>query len=235
MPTVAEPFGVVRDRAVYLPDPDVLVVADLHLGKIATSGVEVPLDEGAAVVDRLAALLGSFEPAEVVLAGDVLHAFGAVPTEAKRSLAAITALVDDAGAGFVVLAGNHDTHLATLVDEPPAMAHELVDGTVVCHGHERPAIAGRRYVVGHDHPVIEIDGRRRPCFLQGPVGGAPGEVLALPAFNPAVRGTAVNSLDDGDALSPFLAEVSRFHPLVWDAAETEALVFPALGALQPYL
>ncbi len=109
----------------------------------------------------------------------------------------------------------------------------LSDGTVVCHGHEYPEAEGRRYVVGHDHPVIAIEGRRRPCFLVGEHEGAP--VLGLPAFNPAVRGTAVNGWADGDPLSPLLRSVTAFRPVVWDADAGEPLVFPPLGSLQPYL
>lgn len=235
MRTAPEPFGTIRDRAVYLAAADTLVVADLHLGMASASAVEAPLDEGAAMVDQLGPLIDRFEPGTVVLAGDVLHAFGSVPRSARATLDALDRLIATADASLVLLAGNHDAQLAALADEPPADAHLLSDGTVVCHGHERPPEAGRRYVVGHDHPVIEIEGRRRPCFLHGPAAFDGADVLALPAFNPAVRGTTINALTDGDPLSPFLAEVTRFHPVVWDAGSPEPLVFPALADLRSYL
>lgn len=236
MPTAAsEPFGVFRDRAVYLPDAEALVAADLHLGKTDASAVDAPLEEGPAIVDRLSGLMARFEPATVVLGGDVLHSFDAVPRSARRALTALAERASAAGASLVVCEGNHDVQLAPLTDADPTPSHELADGTVVCHGHRRPTATGRRYVIGHDHPVIEIQGRRRPCALYGPDADSGADVLALPAFNPAVRGTAVNRWAPGDPLSPFLADVSAFRPVVWDGGAEESLVFPALGSLEPYL
>lgn len=236
MPTAAaELFGRLRDRAVYIPEANALVAADLHLGKSEASAVDAPLDEGPAIVDRLGRLIEQFEPESVVLGGDVLHAFDAVPRTARRAMTALAERVSAAGATLVVLEGNHDVQLAPLSDVEPVPAHELADGTVVCHGHERLAATGRRYVVGHDHPVIEIQGRRRPCALYGPGADSGADVLALPAFNPAVRGTAVNRWADGDPLSPYLANVSQFHPVVWDGGREEPLVFPPLDSLRTYL
>lgn len=235
MPTAPEPFGVVRGRAVYLPDAAALVAADLHLGRAAASAVDAPLDEGPIIVDRLLALVDRFEPTELVLAGDVLDAFDAVPWAARSALEALRTGVDDRDATLVLLEGNHDTLLEALVEDGPRETHELADGTIVSHGHRRPAAGGPRHVVGHDHPVIDIEGRRRPCFLFGRGVFDEADVLALPAFNPTLRGTAVNRWADGDPLSPLLVEVSGLHPVVWDAHTEESFVFPALGTLQPYL
>ena len=232
-PRAAEAFGALRERAAYLPDADALVVADLHLGKAAASAVDAPVDAGPAMVDRLGALLDRFEPAEVVLAGDVLHAYASVPQVARDALTALSDRVESAGAELTLVAGNHDAQLGTLVGAEPDTQRALPGGTVVCHGHEYPPTEASRYVIGHDHPTIEIEGRRRPCFLVGAHEGA--EVLALPAFNPAVRGTAVNGWADGDPLSPFLRSVTAFRPVVWDADAGEPLVFPPLGELQAYL
>ncbi|MFB6354111.1 MAG: metallophosphoesterase [Halobacteriales archaeon] len=235
MPTAAEPFGSVRDRAVYLPDAGTLVAADLHLGRAEVSGVDAPVDQGPAIVDRLLALVERFDPTTVVLAGDVLDAFDRVPRAARHALGALRAGLDAADTDLVTLAGNHDTQLAALAGDSPARVHQLADGTVVCHGHERPATAGARYVVGHDHPVIDIEGRRRPCYLFGPEAYEGADVLGLPAFNRSLRGTAVNGWRDGDPLSPLLAEVSRYRPVVRDAEADETLVFPTLDAMRPFL
>lgn len=235
MPTAPEPFGTVRDRAVFLPDAAAIVAADLHLGRAATSAVDAPLDVGPAIVDRLLGLVERFAPDELVLAGDVLDAFDAVPRAARSALETLRTGVDARGATLVVLEGNHDTQLGAILEDDPGELHELADGTVVSHGHRRPATAGRRHVVGHDHPVIDIEGRRRPCFLFGRGVFEGADVLALPAFNPALRGTAVNAWADGDPLSPLLAEASALQPVVWDGQAESTLVFPPLGSLQPYL
>jgi metallophosphoesterase superfamily enzyme len=235
MPKGAEPFGTVRDRAVYLPDADTLVAADLHLGKVAASPVNAPVPAGADMIDRLEDLLYLFHPAEVVLAGDVLHTYGFVPRAARESLAALTDCVMAAGATVTAVEGNHDAQLNAVTDLATTESHELSEGTIVSHGHEAPEIEAPRFVIGHDHPTIEIEGRRRACYLQASTIYDGADVLALPAFNPAVRGTLVNGLVDGDPLSPFLADLSQFQPVVWDEGTGEPVVFPPLETLRPFL
>ena len=235
MPTGAEPFGRLVGRAVHLPAADALVAADLHLGQATAAHVDAPLAAEEAAVDRLLTLVERVEPSTLVVAGDLLHAFDAVPREAERALRRLRAGVADAGVAFVAVEGNHDALLGALLDEPPVAAVELDDGTVVCHGHEPPAVEGERYVLGHDHPAIVIEGRRLPCALYGPGAYDGADVLALPAFTPVARGTTVNGWTDGDPLSPLLADVSRLSPVVWDADAGEALVFPRLGSLQSFL
>jgi metallophosphoesterase superfamily enzyme len=125
-------------------------------------------------------------------------------------------------------------------DQPAAIAaavdeHRLADGTLVCHGHEAPDAEADRYVIGHDHPAIRIEGKRRPCYLYGEGAYRGGDVLALPAFNPLATGTLVNRLDRHDPASPLLADVRAFRPVVWDEAAEETYVFPPLGSSGAFL
>jgi len=238
---------VYRDRAVYLPDADVLVLADLHLGRAEASNVDFPLGERQDLVERLDALLNRFEPAQVVVAGDVLHSFGRVPVAVERSLQSLLATIDDAGVDLVVTPGNHDSQLAVVYDGATADEYRLDDGTVVCHGHERPSSEADRYVIGHDHPTIEIEGKRRPCYLygqgvfdaeRGESGGgtdARADVLMLPPFNRLIRGVTVNGTHAADLQSPFVRRLEEFHPVVRDEDGDETLRFPPLGKLRSHL
>lgn len=234
MSTAAEPFGVVFGRSVYLPEADAVVVADLHLGRAAGS-VDAPVDAGPEMVDRMFAIIDRFEPAELVIAGDVLDAFDAVPRAARTALRSLRSGVVDRPTSLVVLEGNHDVQLSALIGDEPLPTHELRDGTLVCHGHEVPVGGSHRYIIGHDHPAIVIEGRRLPCFLYGSGTLDNADVLALPAFNPALPGTTVNEWTEGDPLSPLLVEVSDLRPVVWDPDGETPLVFPRLGSLRPYL
>ena len=74
-----------RDRALYLPGAETLVLADLHLGRAATSAVQVPLGEQQDITSRLEGLIDRYTPTGVVLAGDVLHSFSDTPGEAAES------------------------------------------------------------------------------------------------------------------------------------------------------
>lgn len=224
-----------RDRAVYLPESETLVLADLHVGRDRQSNVELPLGERADLRERLETLVGWCSPAEVVVAGDVLHSFSTVSYGVAASLGELVDLVEDAGAGFVAVAGNHDAQLASAYDGEIHDEYALADGTVVCHGHERPEAVADRYVIGHDHPAIEIEGVRRPCALFSADAHRGAAVLALPAFNRLAAGVVVNGATGRDFQSPLLDDVRSFHPVVYDADGDEELRFPPLGDLRSHL
>lgn len=218
-----------HDRAVLLPGADALVLADLHLGRGEEAAVALPLT--GSVVERLTGLVSRLEPTTVVLAGDVVHSFAGPSAAVVEAFEALRGAVGNAR--LRVVSGNHDTRLGELCD--PVECQRLTDGTVVCHGHEDPGVAADRYVIGHDHPAIEIEGKRRPCYLYGEAVYRGADVIALPAFNPLARGTTVNRLRNGDPASPFLADLGAFSPVVRDSEVEETYVFPALSASRAYL
>ncbi|ESP89311.1 metallophosphoesterase [Candidatus Halobonum tyrrellensis] len=239
-----------RDRAVYLRAADALVVADLHVGRAEASDVTVPLDEAGDLRGRLAALLDRFDPAEAVFAGDVLHAFDRASAAAERSLRDLGDACREAGARPVVLRGNHDTMLEGAWSGAVRDAYELRpaddagDGgdatrgpVVVRHGHEAPPDdedAGL-YVVGHDHPAIDVEGRRRPCYLYAEAAYRGADVLMLPAFTRLAGGAEVNGMTARDFRSPFVADADAFRPLVRAEEDDETLTFPPLGAFRRLL
>ncbi|RBI61049.1 metallophosphoesterase [halophilic archaeon] len=222
-----------RDRAVYLPAADALVLADLHVGRDAVANVELPLGERADLTGRLDALLDRFAPAEVVFAGDVLQAFDHVPDGVEATVTALRRRVADAGADLTVVRGNHDAMLGTVVDHRDE--YRLADDTLVCHGHETPDGTAPRYVVGHDHPAIEIEGRKRPCYLWGPDVYAGSDVLVLPAFTRLAAGVVVNRLSGSDFDSPLVTRANDFRPIVRDEDGDETYRFPPLGEFRRLL
>ncbi|QSG11622.1 putative phosphohydrolase, MPP superfamily [Halapricum desulfuricans] len=222
-----------RDRAVLIDGT--LVLADLHFGRGATSAVEAPIEDGRDMIDRLDDLLDSMAPRTVALAGDVLHAFDTVPSMVDDRLAALEERVIDANAELIVVAGNHDTMLGEVWDGPIADRYRIDDRTVVVHGHERPAVEAERYVLGHDHPAIEIQGTRRPCFLQGPGGPDGSDVLVLPSFNRFTAGVPINEMGATDFQSPLIVAADPLEPIVRDERADETLQFPPLGTFRNHL
>jgi putative SbcD/Mre11-related phosphoesterase len=223
----------VRDRAAYLPGANALVLADLHLGRSRTANVELPLPEREPIRSRLGDLLDTFGPETVVLAGDVCHAFSTVPEGVAETFAGLHDRVRDAGAALVVVRGNHDVMLDSLADPVPET--RLRDGTVVHHGHERPDADAERYVVGHDHPAIEIEGVRHPCFLWGEGTYRGSDVLVVPAFTELAAGRVINGMHGRDVQSPLLSDLDAFRPVVREKENGETLVFPPLGAFRAFL
>jgi len=240
-----------RDRSVYLPDADALVCADLHVGRDASSNVELPLGERDDLLDRIDNLLTAFDPAEFVVAGDALHSFDRLPRGVEATFRDLADAVADAGAAFAVATGNHDTMLDSVADGGAADAlasvadeHRLSGGddgngrdAVVLHGHEAPDADAdaELYVCGHDHPAIRIEGKRHPCYLfgEGVRGGA--DVLVLPAFNRLAPGTLVNRARSDQFQSPLLDRPGSFRPVVRDDDAAETFWFPPLDEFRSML
>lgn len=229
MDSVDAPFRC-GDRAVYVPPAETLVLADLHLGRGAASNVDAPLGDGADAVARLEALLEQFDPDEVVVAGDLLHSFSRIPRGVAESLDDLVRAVADADASLVVTPGNHDTMLAELYAGPAPDEYRLADDeTVVLHGHEPPESDAVRYIVGHDHPALSVEGRKHPCFLYGPEAYEGNAVLQLPAFTRLAPGSTVNGMAGRDFASPLVRNADVFHPAIRDVEDGETLWFPPLG------
>ncbi|MFB6113048.1 MAG: metallophosphoesterase [Halodesulfurarchaeum sp.] len=221
------------DRAIYLQETETLVVADLHVGRVATSEIELPMGEREDLVDRLTALLDRFSPKTVVIAGDVLHSFGSIPPGVSGTVEAIRETIEGEDAEAIVLAGNHDTMLESMLGETIRTVYEPTPGTVVHHGHEIPEVSADIYVVGHEHPAIEIEGDRHPCFLDCPAQHDGARVLVLPAFNRFVVGTQVNGLSAADSMIPLLTDLAPCRPVIRSGGET--LRFPPLESFRAFL
>jgi putative SbcD/Mre11-related phosphoesterase len=223
-----------RDRALYVPGEDALVLADLHLGRDETSNVELRLGEHEDIVDRFGALVDEFAPREVVLGGDLLHSFGSLPRGVMETVSELRAILDDADANAVVTPGNHDSMLGQIWKGPTEDEHRLGDGLVL-HGHEPPDATAEWYVVGHDHPTISIEGQRRPCYLWGEGTYRGADVLMLPSFTRLAAGVEVNGMRAADFQSPLVTNADAFRPVVRDEDADETLRFPPLGQFRRLL
>ncbi|MDY6765084.1 MAG: metallophosphoesterase [Halobacteria archaeon] len=216
-----------KGNTAYFPEIDTLVLSDLHIGiedAAVDEGMSMPLREAETLKRRLGNVLDFFEPSTVVFNGDVLHRFGEVGTSGK-TLRDLRETVVDAGAESVFIKGNHDPMLDSLVETRDTYQ----DGNVVfVHGHTVPVDLPESplYVVGHDHPAIEIEMQKRECFIYGPFEDS--DVLMTPAFNPLCQGVVINRMSARDFMSPFIrADLDEFRVVV-ENEDGEVLRFPPL-------
>jgi len=223
-----------RDRAVYLPATGTLVCADLHVGRDATSEVELPVGEHDDLTARFERLLDRYEPAAVVIAGDLLHSFDRIPSGAATTVRSLATLAEGRDCPITVTPGNHDTLLEELWTGPIVQEYAAGD-CVVTHGHVTPEADADRYVVGHDHPTIEIEGVRRPCCLYGTDQYDGAEVLMLPSFSKLPAGVVVNELSAAEFQSPLVTDAGGLRPIVRDEAADESHEFPPLRELRQFL
>lgn len=174
---------LLAQRAAFLPDRGMLLVADAHVGKASSFrrwGVPVPEATTDDTLTRLDALVTATGATQVVFLGDLLHS---ARGRAPATLAAFARWRQARGTlGLTLVRGNHDDRAG---DPPADWGVSCVDEPMRAGGlalsHHPDPVAGAYVLAGHLHPCAWIGGRahdrlRLPCFHFGP------QVGVLPAF-----------------------------------------------------
>jgi putative SbcD/Mre11-related phosphoesterase len=221
-------------RAAYLPEPDVAAVSDAHVGladAARSQGTGVPFDEGMVLEKAVRDVLTRFEPSKLVFNGDVQHSFGGIG-DAGATVRRLRRVTESYDAEPVFVEGNHDTDLDAVVE---TCAWHKEGDAVFTHGHTIPLDLpdASLYVVGHDHPTVEIEMQKQKCFLYGPFDRREADVLVTPALNPLCEGVVVNEMRASDFLSPFIGSFDGFRVAV--EAEGEVLRFPPIDEFRRML
>ena len=191
------------ERAAWLAEAGLLLVADVHFGKAASFrrlGVPVPRGTTEANLARLDGLLQRLPGVRrLVFLGDFLHA------ASGRAPATLDALARwrqrHAALPMTLVRGNHDDHAG---DPPAELGIAVGDepwchaGLALCHEPTTPRPEGWYGLAGHLHPTARLgrgfEAVRLPCFHARANG-----VLVLPAFGEFTGGAPVQP-SEGDAL-----------------------------------
>lgn len=205
-------------RAVWLPGPRTLAVADTHLGYAwaqRTRGALLPVSALDDTTERLVALQRDHRPDRIVVLGDVVHRAVALPA-LEASLRDLCARLSPASE-LVFCLGNHDHKLDRLVAGwglPVVCRRQLrLGGHLLLHGDIAPeaaddgegfrlqAEAAPRAIIGHEHPAITLgDGvassAKCPAFLVA------DDLVVMPAFSPWAAGCELGA-------RPFLGPLAR--------------------------
>lgn len=203
------------ERAAWLADAGLLLVADAHFGKAASFrrlGVPVPRGTTQANLARLDALLARLRGVrELVFLGDFLHAASGRAPATLQALQSWRARHPDLA--ITLVRGNHDDHAG---DPPAALGIPVVGepwlhaGLALCHDPAVSWPAGSSALAGHLHPVTRLgrgfDAVRLPCFHARADG-----VLVLPAFGEFTGGALVQARA-GEALYLVAGERVVAHP-----------------------
>ncbi len=214
--------GIVVDsrRAIWLVETRTVAVADTHFGHgwvERQRGLLLPVpptEEGG--LGRIAQLIWDYEPARLVVVGDVVHASRNLPA-LEAECRKLVSLCEVAQTELVLVLGNHDRGLPRQLESWGMTARcepEFRDGRFhFLHGDEPPRTvdggpggSGGFRIVGHEHPSITLRGNanrcaRCPSFLLGE------SVLVLPAFTERAAGCDVGR---GRFLGPVASE-ARFR------------------------
>jgi len=172
--------------ALYLPDADALVVADLHLEKgsaFARRGLMLPPYDTRETLRALAGVLARYAPRTVIALGDSFHDRGGpdrLGPDDRRALAGL-----QSGRRWLWITGNHDRTL------PDDIGGEVLDDLALGRltlRHE-PLGGALDEIAGHLHPAgkVRLRGRsvRRRCFVTD------GRRCVMPAFGTYAGGLNV--------------------------------------------
>ena len=179
---LADPAG-----ALYWPDEQLLVVADLHLEKgsaFARRGVLLPPYDTAATLARLARLIERYAPRVLIALGDSFHDGHGPSRMSAADRAALKAFQHSRD--WIWIAGNHDPDL------PDGLGGRFAD--VLAFGpltfrHEPSVNAADGEIAGHLHPVGRVAQRGRAVSRRCFAGD--GRRLVMPAFGAYAGGLNV--------------------------------------------
>jgi DNA ligase-associated metallophosphoesterase len=186
-----ETFVPLPSGALYWPDAEALLVADLHLEKLssyARSGQLLPPYDTAMTLKRLERDVAATQARRVFALGDSFHRDEGTTTLLLQDRERLARLVEQLE--WVWVAGNHDPAPHALGGK--CCVELAVSGCSLRH-EPRAGIAG--LIAGHLHPAarVAMNGKssRRPCFVWD------AHLMILPAY-----GASTGSLN---VLSPAFA------------------------------
>lgn len=172
--------------ALYIPDEDTLVVADLHFEKgssLARRGSLLPPYDTRATLSALAEVIACRAPRRVIALGDSFHDVGGPDRLGGPETDTLAEL--QAGREWVWVVGNHDPAL------PGAIGGQVVDHVSIGRLTLRhaPTAGSTSEIAGHLHPVGKVvrrgGGVRRRCFVTD------GSRCVMPAFGAYAGGLNV--------------------------------------------
>ena len=172
-----------RKKSIFWHDQNMLILADLHLGKAAhfrKAGIAAPADTNEQTLENLESLIDYYHPSSILILGDLFHS--RINKDWQKF---IDWKNNYQQINFLLIKGNHDL-LSTddyqrsnlriynkLLLNPFLFVHDA-DGS-----DEKNS--GRITISGHIHPAVKLSGKGRqritlPCFLYE------NNNLILPAF-----------------------------------------------------
>ncbi|MFQ3637497.1 MAG: ligase-associated DNA damage response endonuclease PdeM [Cyanobacteriota bacterium] len=158
------------EKAVYIPDHDLLLIADVHLGKseaFQSMGVPIPNHVNQDTLDRLRDLCDRLSPKTLIVLGDLFHSPRGLDDTVLRSWIHFT---ETSGATVRVILGNHDRAIATLLSTYAIPFHtHPIEYPGFFLSHEPVDIPNCVNLCGHLHPCLmlktRLDTIRLPCFF----------------------------------------------------------------------
>ena len=175
-------FNFLFEKALYQPQTQTLVIADLHLGKAThfrKHGISIPPASAEKDYECLNNLINKFDPKRVILLGDLFHS--SHNSEWLMFHAFVNACE---GTTFILIRGNHDIMPTALYENSHIVVYEKAmeeNNIVFSHIPLKNIPENKINITGHIHPGVVLRGKGRQ-LLQLPCFYLFKNQLILPAF-----------------------------------------------------
>lgn len=195
------------DKALYLPEKEILVIADLHIGyeeALNKEGIFVPRTQFRELNRDLKRVFKSLKDgkkkiSKIVVLGDLKHEFGEISQQEWRETKEILDLLKKKAKKVILIKGNHDTILEPIARRKELKIRDFYIEDRICflHGHKLfPECLDKKIkmlVLGHRHPAVVLADKYKKekykCFLFGKWKGK--EIILMPSFFSFIVGSDV--------------------------------------------
>lgn len=175
-------FELLYEKALYEPEKQLLVIADVHLGKalhFRKQGIAIPAAAQYGDYKALQELFDKIKPNQVYFLGDLFH------SAFNNDWHTFCNLINNyKKIKFILVKGNHDLIDTKLFSEMYIAVVDTIEeeeGLIYSHEPLKKIPAGKINICGHIHPGIVLNGAGKqsvklPCFYLSE------QLLILPAF-----------------------------------------------------
>ena len=164
--------------AIFWKEMEMLLIADVHLGKVThfrKHGAAIPVDAAYQNLEKITAVTNHFEPKTICFLGDLFH------SKINEEWEDFTKWVEYTSANVILISGNHDIIPVYLYEDLGIKVYDdliLEDFLLTHHPTEHEDYFN---FSGHIHPGVILRGvgrqyLRLPCFFKSL------NSLILPAF-----------------------------------------------------
>ncbi len=198
----------------WLPATRTLIAADAHLAYEDVVGGALPLWSTTEIATLLALVVAQVAAREIVFLGDIVH--GSMMSEGAMRTVRDALHLLRASATVTLVAGNHEGRTRAFAVLGATVDACERDGWLLVHG-DRPAVLGRRTIIGHLHPSLHMGGGANvPAFVASEM------LVCLPALTPYSSGLDVL----GDAFARAIGAWSVMRRDAYVVATAGERVFP---------
>ena len=171
-------FDLHPSGALYWVEKKTLMLADVHLGKVAhfrKNGIAVPREAEGAFYKKITLLFNEFEVKRLLFLGDLFHSFQ------NNEWHLFSAWVKKQQSMLILIEGNHDVIPARKFEQLGMTITSDFSEDTFYFSHFPTEKRGYFVFCGHVHPAVKLKGAglqklKIPCFYQSQ------NQLILPAF-----------------------------------------------------